>query len=318
MNIVIQHSPASLTAARSNNNIMMEKHDQQLTITPVYKASGACKRKIFTPLRAMPKMDDGQVQQEPVDLSLKTWSAASLLTPDFIVDLSLKRQRCSSVDSLSSSSTHATMSSSSSSPPSPETSIRSPFLLEAIGQRIPQQQQQQQQQRQIPLSFATPPTAAALLSSLQNYSISQELLMASKPQIQAFEHKQMLVNSRTSSSNNNNHGGCNNNSEDVRIVSPDAAAELSDSLKKRKVHQCDFPNCDKVYTKSSHLKAHKRTHTGEKPYECSWEGCKWKFARSDELTRHYRKHTGLKPFKCDLCARSFSRSDHLSLHMKRH
>ena len=27
---------------------------------------------------------------------------------------------------------------------------------------------------------------------------------------------------------------------------------------------------------------------------------------------------GQKPFKCHLCGRQFSRSDHLSLHMKRH
>ncbi|XP_028993187.1 transcription factor Sp3a isoform X3 [Betta splendens] len=87
---------------------------------------------------------------------------------------------------------------------------------------------------------------------------------------------------------------------------------------KKKQHICHIAGCGKVYGKTSHLRAHLRWHSGERPFVCSWVLCGKRFTRSDELQRHRRTHTGEKKFVCPECSKRFMRSDHLAKHIKTH
>ncbi|CAO3607991.1 unnamed protein product [Cunninghamella echinulata] len=79
-------------------------------------------------------------------------------------------------------------------------------------------------------------------------------------------------------------------------------------------HQCDYPGCNKTFTRSYNLKSHMRSHLNEKPYECDL--CTKKFARQHDRDRHKKIHLGIKPFICMFCLKTFARQDALSRHQK--
>ena len=75
------------------------------------------------------------------------------------------------------------------------------------------------------------------------------------------------------------------------------STEIGVSIILRKPYKCDL--CDFATTQSTHLTAHKRTHSGEKPYIC--DKCDYKAAIKGALDAHKLTHSDEYPHQCDKC-----------------
>uniref|UniRef100_UPI00358F95EC Krueppel-like factor 13 n=1 Tax=Myxine glutinosa TaxID=7769 RepID=UPI00358F95EC len=102
----------------------------------------------------------------------------------------------------------------------------------------------------------------------------------------------------------------------IPIQSPARAS--AGPKRQERSQRCPEPGCGKAYGRASHLRAHLRCHTGERPFACVWQGCQRRFARSDELSRHCRVHSGQRPHTCSSCPARFARRDHLIKHARSH
>ncbi|KAG9468603.1 hypothetical protein GDO78_022362 [Eleutherodactylus coqui] len=89
---------------------------------------------------------------------------------------------------------------------------------------------------------------------------------------------------------------------------------LTTGLDIAKQYKCSY--CEKSFLRSTQLREHERTHTGERPYQCL--KCPKSFSRSTQLKDHQRTHTGERPFQCTECGKTFTHSSNLIHHRRTH
>ncbi|XP_018542602.1 zinc finger protein 132 [Lates calcarifer] len=106
------------------------------------------------------------------------------------------------------------------------------------------------------------------------------------------------------------------NAEQSKAEPPDnpSKVNVSQSHGRQKALTCE--TCGKTFTRTSDVRRHQLTHTGERPFHCSQ--CDRTFQHSWDLAKHESKHHGVAiAFSCQLCRSSFANLRALTVHHKK-
>ncbi|KAG0067240.1 Strongly-conserved Zn-finger binding protein (TFIIIA) [Linnemannia elongata] len=86
-------------------------------------------------------------------------------------------------------------------------------------------------------------------------------------------------------------------------------------LSRTKSFVCQYPGCEKAYTKPSRLVEHELVHSGERPFKCQEPTCNASFRREAHLATHHKsQHGGARDFICPQpgCTSAFHTQDKLA------